>query len=401
MLKITIRFILLVNRLNAEGKAPIICRITYLKQRKQFSTGLYISPSRWNSKKQIARPPDKTNTYINSQLSLIINKMNQAFLLLQVQETSFTVDDIYTIYKGEKLSREYNVVEFFDLYLDRLNSLIGIEIKNATWLKFFYVKKNLIAFIRWKYGKNDLPLNKLSLHFLTEFDYFLKVKKSQKQITINKTLQRFRKPVKVAVAEGYLDKDPFLLHKSRRVKNVIVFLNNDELKALEDYQFSQPRLQLVQDWFIFSCYTGLAYNEISRLSKKHIVLGFDGQMWIIMKREKTQKEIAIPILPKADVLLKKYMNDSNGTIFQLISNQRYNSYLKELASVIGIEKRLTTHTARKTFASTVLLYNDVPMDIVSEILGHSSITITEQSYGKIVRKKVGDAILNLNKKLAP
>ena len=401
MIKINIRFILLINRLNAENKAPIICRITYLKRRKQFSTGLFINPTWWNSKQQVADPPDDNNDYLNSQMSLIINNLNQAFLMLTIGKQIFDVEDIFTLYKGDKLAKDYYVVEYFDIYLEKLKKLAGVEIKEVTWLKFHYVKINLQAFIKWKFKKGDLPLKKLNLHFLNEFDYYLKVVKAQKQITINKTIQRFRKPIKVAVAEGYLDKDPFLLFKSKRVRTEIIFLDSKELLSFEEYNFSQSRLRETKDWFIFSCYTGLAYNELKRLSKKHIVPGFDDQMWILMKREKTQKEIAVPILPKADKLIKKYSNESRDNIFQLISNQRYNSYLKEMSTLVGIDKRLTTHTARKTFASTVLLFNDVPMEIVSELLGHSSISITEESYGKIIRKKVSDAIFNLNEKLTP
>jgi integrase/recombinase XerD len=190
-----------------------------------------------------------------------------------------------------------------------------------------------------------------------------------------------------------------MLYRAKHVKKEIVFLSVEELKRLEEHEFSQPRLQQVKDWFIFSCYTGLAYNEISRLEKKHIVTGFDGELWIEMKREKTQKGISVPLLPKARMLIEKYRDDSSEKIFDICSNQRYNSYLKEIASILGIEKRLTTHTARKTFASTVLLYNDVPMEIVSELLGHSSISVTEDSYGKVIKKKVSEQVRVLNNNL--
>ena len=158
-------------------------------------------------------------------------------------------------------------------------------------------------------------------------------------------------------------------------------------------------LQQVKDWFVFSCYTGLAYNEIKNLKKQHIVKGFDGMLWIEMKRDKTQKNIAIPLLPKAQELIDKYADDNSDVVFEVLSNQKYNSYLKEIASILGLEKRLTTHTARKTFASTVLLYNDVPMEIVSKLLGHSNMTITQAHYGKIVQKKVGEEMQRISRKL--
>jgi len=280
-----------------------------------------------------------------------------------------------------------------------LEQVLLCEKKQATWNKFYYVKNNVKSFIKWRYRTNDYPLKKLTLQFLIDFEYYLKVEENQKQITINKSIQRLRKPIKVALSKGYLDRDPFMMYKTKSVKTEIVFLSVDELKSFENHQFSQPRLQQVKDWFVFSCYTGLAYNEIKNLKKQHIVKGFDGMFWIEMVREKTQKNISVPILPKAQELIDKYADGDSKFVFSVVSNQRYNSYLKEIASILGLEKRLTTHTARKTFASTVLLYNDVPMEIVSQLLGHSSITITEDSYGKVVQKKVSEQMRRLNGKL--
>ena len=150
-------------------------------------------------------------------------------------------------------------------------------------------------------------------------------------------------------------------------------------------------MQLVKDLFVFCCYTGLAYNELSRLEHKHIEKGFDGLLWISMKREKTSKDFSIPLLPQAESLINKYRSKTS-LVFPKISNQKYNSYLKEIAAIVGIEKKLTTHIARKTFASTVLLYNDVPMEVVSELLGHSSMKITQDSYGKVVQRSLSKEI---------
>nr|WP_315167541.1 tyrosine-type recombinase/integrase [uncultured Flavobacterium sp.] len=273
-----------------------------------------------------------------------------------------------------------------------------LEIKQSTYDKFVYVGKDLEAFIKYKYKKSDVSLLELNLQFLDDFDYFLKTMKNQKQVTINKEIQRLRTPIKRAISEGYLDRDPFILHKSKTVRKEIVFLAAEELKILENTLFKQKRLDVIRDLFIFCCYTGLAYNEMSNLEKQNIQIGFDNVNWIQMKREKTNRQISIPILPKAQNIIEKYLTESN-LIFPPISNQKFNSYLKEIAFITGIEKRLTHHIARKTFASTVLLYNEVPMEIVSELLGHSNMTITQESYGKIVQKKVSEAMVKLKSKI--
>ncbi|MCA0151731.1 site-specific integrase [Winogradskyella vincentii] len=380
-------------RLNKQNRSPIKCRLTFLGKRKTFSTGLFINPQYWNSKQQKANPPGPDNNYINTQISLISQKINEAFLFLQVSNNKYDVEDIYFQYKGENIKTHKTLLEVFDLHNRRMEKLIDIEYARSTYKKFKEAKKHTRNFINFQFGKNDVLLESIKSNFLQDFDFYLKSELGHKQITINKSIQRVRKVIKLALAEGYLQKDPFILFKPKRVSNVVIFLNSEELEALENYQFSQRRLSFIQDLFVFSCYTGLPYRELMNLKHNNIIKGFDDNLWIQMKREKTNKDLSIPLLPKAIKIINKY--DSEKSIFPKISNQKYNSYLKEIGAVIGIEKKLTTHTARKTFASTVLLYNDVPMEIVSELLGHSSMKITQDSYGKVVQKKISSEIEKL------
>jgi integrase/recombinase XerD len=248
--KLIIRYIISSSRINKEGKTSLGCRITYIKQRKQFSTGLFVNPQYWNSKKQKVLDNTEQSDYLNKQLSLIKTKINRAFLLLQVQEQSFDVGAIYRLFKGEKPVKDYNVIEYFERFLERLKTLIDVEIQLSTWYKFFYIKNSLKSFIKWQFKTNDIPLKRLTLQFLLDFDYYLKVEKKHSQITINKCIQRFRRPIKIAISEGYLDRDPFMLYKSKSIKTQVVFLSSDELKDLEEFKFSQYRLEQVKDWFI-------------------------------------------------------------------------------------------------------------------------------------------------------
>ena len=188
-------------------------------------------------------------------------------------------------------------------------------------------------------------------------------------------------------------------------KNVTILeqqLNDyDELDLLENYQFAQEKLGKVRDLYLFSVYTGLAYHEAFTLQRKHIIKGFDKELWINMKRGKTGKDFEVPLLPKAIEIIKKYgeLGNDDSYILPRMSNQKMNSYLKEIADIIGIKKRLTHHTARKTFATTILLYNDIPIEIVSSLLGHSSIAITQKHYAKVVNKKVSMCMEELKNKL--
>jgi integrase len=386
------------NRKNKKNQSPLFCRLTLNGNRKQLSTGINIESEHWDAKNQVILKSHKSAVLYNSQLDAIKSKVNSIYMILRLQENPFSIEDIHDKYLGKEIKKSEFVLSYYKKYLAKIKKLVGLEIKDNTYNKFVYVGNHLEAFLKWKFKKTDFPLEELSLQFLDDFDYYLKTEKKQEQITINKTIQRLRTPIKQAISEGYLDRDPFILHKSKTVRKTVIFLTTEELKTLEETVLQQKRLSTIQDLFIFCCYTGLAFNEMTNLEKQNIQIGFDDINWIQMKREKTQRQISIPILPKAQEIIEKYSTDSNR-IFPPISNQKFNSYLKEISAITGIEKRLTHHIARKTFASTVLLYNDVPMEIVSELLGHSNMVITQESYGKVVQKKVSEAMSNLKDKL--
>lgn len=170
-MKISIRFLLYISKTNKKGECPIRCRITYNKNRKDFATGLFIKPYLWNKNEQTAEPPNEENILINKQLGLIENKIRQAFLMLQIQENNFTVNDIYTMYKGEKLAKEYNVIEYFEKFLKQLKRLIGIDLKLATWKKYENAKNHCKGFIKWKFKAKDIALKDVKSNFLNAFEF--------------------------------------------------------------------------------------------------------------------------------------------------------------------------------------------------------------------------------------
>lgn len=399
---VRILFLIATNRTNLSGKCPIKCRITYIGERKEFATGLFIAPKQWDNKKQTARPPNPDNNYINVQLSLIKNELNQAFLFLQLQaRVEITVEHIYKQYTGDIQDEDKSLMDAFNYHNNRMRKLVGIEASINSWERYHNTHNHIKDFLWHKFSKKDIKLKHMTSSFITDLEYYLKTEKKFMPTTIYKSIQRFRRVIRVAVAMDYLMKDPFMLYKAKKPKKEILFLTPEELEKLEKYSFSQIRLANVKDMFIFCCYTGLAYQEMFSLEPKHIIKGFDGNKWIKMTRRKTGKEISVPLLPKALTILEKEAGDAQGvnTLLPIISNQKFNSYLKEIAEVVGIDKPLTHHVARKTFATTVLLYNDVPMEIVSELLGHSKMSITQEHYGKIVQKKVSEHMLKLQDKL--
>ena len=194
-----ILFVISATRKNKKGLVPLVCRITYLSKRKPFATGLFINPTNWNSTLQQAKPPNEENTFINTQLSLIKQKINQAFLFLQVQEVDFEVNAIYNQYAGVKTNVERGIIEVFDLHISKQEKLIGISTTKVSVAKFYQTKKHLMSFIKFQFKRNDYLLKELKMNFILDFEYYLKVEKRFKQHTVYKTIQRFRQMVKLAV----------------------------------------------------------------------------------------------------------------------------------------------------------------------------------------------------------
>ncbi len=389
--KIRVLFVIAHNRIKKNNKAPIYCRLTYNKSRKQFATGIFVEPKYWNNIKQKILPVTEVNTLLNNKLSLIYQKIDTAFLMLQILPNDFDVDDIYRKYKGEDFKEEISILGAYDLHNEKTRKLIGIDFNELSWSRYVESRSKVALFITKTYKRRDVRLKDLDLKFIKDLEYFFKTELKLKQATVYRSIQRVKKIIQFAIAENYLQKDPFHLYKNKKYKTVIVYLTDEELKRLEKHTFSQVRLQQVKDLFIFCCYTGLAYTEMSSLTTNNIEVGFDGNEWIEMIRKKTNRKISVPVLPKAKEILEKYDN-----VLPKISNQKFNSYLKEISVLLGIDKKLTHHIARKTFATTVLLYNNVPMEIVSELLGHSNMNITQAHYGKVVQKKISDEMIKLS-----
>jgi len=381
--KLSILFVLQAVKTNKKGLCPLRCRLTYLKTRKEFSTGIFINPKHWNSGLQKASPPSQENTLLNNKLSLIHQQIDRAFLMLQILPNDFDVDDIYRKYKGEDAKEEITLLGAYDLHNEKTKKLIGIDFNQLSWSRYIESRRKVALFISKHYKKKDVRLKDLDLKFIQDLEYFFKTELQLKQATVYRSIQRVKKIIQFAISENYLQRDPFHLYKNRKHTPVIVYLTDEELKKMEDYKFSQQRLQQVKDLFIFCCYTGLGYSEMSTLTTKNIEIGFDGKEWIQMIRKKTNRKISIPLLPKAKEILEKYNNE-----LPRISNQKFNAYLKEIGVVVGIQKKMSHHLARRTFATTVLLFNDVPMEIVSALLGHSTMSVTQDSYAKIVNKKI-------------
>lgn len=279
--------------------------------------------------------------------------------------------------------------------------LVGPEYSRGAYLKRLRTRKHLQSFLRSKMNLEDIYLNDVDLRFITQFEHYLKVKGIGGQNTITKYIASFKKIIRIAYANDWISKDPFYHWKAKWAPVDREALTETELHLLMNFDFENPRLEQVTDIFLFCCFTGLAYADVKKLSGEHLVFGMDGNCRIKTKRTKTDTKSIVPILPAAETILNKYnfkeKAKNNGTLLPVISNQKMNVYLKEIAKACEIKKNLTFHLSRHTFATTVTLTNGVPIELVSRMLGHRSLRTT-QIYAKVLERKLMEDMRKIKKK---
>lgn len=283
------------------------------------------------------------------------------------------------------------------------------ELTWSTLKHYFVTQRYLVKFLEKRFRKKDLLLREINYRFVLDFETFLRAHEPadhQKRMNNNgvmKHLIRLRKMTSLAIRLDWMANDPFKNFKFRHQKVEKEFLTKAELDKIQNKKFDIERLEIVKDVFVFCCYTGLAYVDVLNLTRDNIVEGLDGEDWIKTVRQKTNIPVNTPILPTAQKIMARYVNHQrlgfSEKIFPVFSNQKVNSYLKEIAELCGIRKSLSFHIARHTFATTVTLSNGVPIETVSKMLGHTKIATT-QIYARVLEKKVSDDMALLRKKLS-
>ncbi len=393
------------SRANAHGETPLYCRLTYKQRQKRFMIGCRVPLNIWEQSKQRAKGKSSRAEAVNQQIKLLVQKVYNAEATLLKLAEPFEVEDIILKVQGKEKSACRTLVQLYQYRYKQMKKLEGIDYQASTLRKFAQMEDAVKHFVQEVYNTEDIALSKINLAFLHNFETYLKTDKAMQMITVNKVVQKLKSVVNMAIDNGWITANPFPGHRFKHDRLNVIYLTVDELEQLECFEFAQPRLARVRDIFLFSVYTGLHYMDAMGLTYNNIVKGVDGKEWIRYLRQKTDKFIHIPLLHKARHLIEKFREEHDevvqlsSCIVPRISNQKINSYLKEVADVCNINKPLTHKVARKTFGS-ILLYYNVPMKVVSELMGHSSVLITERHYAQVELKKLGEAITGVESQLA-
>jgi site-specific recombinase XerD len=294
-----------------------------------------------------------------------------------------------------------NLIEVFKEHNKNITKLSGKDYSPSTIKKYETTLTFTQIFLKKKYNCDDINIKDINHTFLTNYEYFFKTERNCSHNTTMRYVKNLKKIIRIALSNGWISKDPFANYKIKIHKTDRGFLNDDELQAIINKTFTIERLEQVKDCFVFSCFTGLAHADLKRLTPQNIVTGSDNNLWIKINRKKTKSLCSIPILPTTSKLIEKYKNNphcnAKNLLLPVLSNQSMNAYLKEIADICGITKRLSSHLARHTFATTITLNNDVPIETVSKMLGHSSIKITK-IYARLLDSKVSKDMQHLHNK---
>ena len=389
---VSILFYIKRAKVNNLGVCPIYTRVTVNAKRFEFSTNKSINPDKWSSEGSKVKGTSEEARTINSHLDYLKNQILQAEKKLIKKDISVSSENLKNELFGLTETKRMLVPIFKD-HNNKIKELVGKEYAPGTLERYTTSLKHTIEFMQWKYNISDIDITKIDHAFITDYEFWLRSVRNCANNTAVKYLKNFNKIIKLCLANDWLDKNPFANYKSKVKEVERVYLTEDEIQSIIEKDFKTERLSLVRDIFLFSCFTGLAYIDVKNLTKSHISYGIDGEKWIFTHRQKTESASKIPILPVTQMIIDKYENhpqcNNEDKLLPILSNQKMNAYLKEIAAICEIEKELTFHIARHTFATTVTLTNGVPIESVSKMLGHKNLRTT-QHYAKVLDRKVSE-----------
>ena len=383
-----ILFFIRDSRVRKDGTTSIEVVLTVNGERCAFSTGKKVKSCNWDKNKQQVKGKDEEAQSLNNYLKAIKAKLYQKEAELLDRGFIITADLLRDAYfdKVESI-KERSLFEVFEEHNQEQEKLIGNGVSKATHWVSVYTIRLLREFVQQKYKREDLYLRELNLNFIQSFHSFLRIDKGMAQNSSTKHLKLLKKIINLSVANSYMAFNPFSTYKVEREPVDIDFLDEEELRKIINFDTPLPRLERAKDMFLFGCFTGLSYIDIKTLTPEHFEKDSAGRIWIKKRRVKTGVLSRIPLLPIAKLILDKYKGGEK--LLPIQDPADINKYLKDIAILCGINKRICFHTSRHTFASTVTLANNISLEVVSKMLGHTNTRMTAH-YAKLIDKCIGE-----------
>ena len=378
------------DKTNKKGEAPVFMRLTINGERADASIKRFIEPHAWNSAKGKANEKSRGGKDLNLYLDAISANILRIQRDLELDKKEVSAQIILNRYLGKEQSDRHTLMEVFRAHNEKCRALSGISLAPGTVIRYETTLRLTEEFLQKSYQKEDCYLDEVTNQFIEDFEFFLKTVRRCCHNTTSKYLMKFKKIVRIALAKGWMKKDPFAQIRFHLDPVEREFLEKQELKAMLNKAISIPRLAQVRDIFCFCCLTGLAFTDVQQLKEEHLVADIHGKIWIRKARQKTKNMCNIPLLDEAQKIIDRYREhpycQTHGVLLPVCSNQKMNSYLKELADICGIRKNLSTHVARHTFA-TLTLASGATIDNVAKMLGHANVNMTRR-YAKVLDSSI-------------
>lgn len=399
MKPINLNYLFWIRKSRAKNnKAPLYLRIIYKGKRKEINLNHNLDPSIWDSDshRAMGRSPEARAT--NQVIFKSIDRIEQILFEYESENKLLTLETFKTLFYGEEPEEE-NLLGFVDYHNAKMKNVLA----PGTLKNYRTTKKYFKSFINQKKKRENIYLREINYKFAIEFESFLRNKPNLNNNGIMKHMERFKKLMNFAHSLELIEKNPVEKFKLKFTKTEVAYLTKDELKKIEEKELTKDALSINRDMFVFSCYTGLAYADLRNLTQENIHKGIDGRNWIYFQRQKSKTNVRVPLLKKAQDIVNKYKDHPRAETMQRLlpvySNQKTNKYLKEVAVLAKIDKQISFHTARHTFATTVTLSNGISMETVSKLLGHNKLATT-QIYARVLDHKISDELSGLEEKLA-
>ncbi|MCD7938463.1 MAG: site-specific integrase [Tannerellaceae bacterium] len=407
----SVLFFLRTDQPKKNGEVAIRVRITIDSLTSTFNTNLFVQPADWNKKTAKAVVNRKRNntevvSRINRSLESLRVKIRQLYDRYCHEQGFALPEDIKNSILGTE-EKKKTVSFYCNEYITLKSKKVGISLGDKAFHRYEVTRDRFFEYIKLRYKKTDLYLKDLTPDMIDGFYMFFRQYYNIKHNTALKYMQRFESILTFTKNKGEVFSDPFVSFQYRYEKVDRDFLVLEEIETLMEKSFKTKRLAQVRDIFVFSCFTGLAYTDLESLSMQHIKTSFDGTLWIDKKRVKTGVDSKIKLMDIPRSILEKYIgkkiekedleNPSDKKVLPVITNQKMNEYLEEIATICGINKELTCHTARHTFA-TLCLTMGTPIESVSKMLGHTSISTT-QIYARVIDRKLSHDMSKLEQAL--
>lgn len=378
------------DKTNKKGEAPVFMRLTINGERADPSIKRFIEPHAWNSAKGKANEKCRGGKDLNLYLDAISANILRIQRDFELDKKEVSAQIILNRYLGKEQSDRHTLMEVFRAHNEKCRALSGISLAPGTVIRYETTLRLTEEFLQKSYQKEDCYLDEVTNQFIEDFEFFLKTVRRCCHNTTSKYLMNFKKIVRIALAKGWMKKDPFAQIRFHLDPVEREFLEKQELKAMLNKAISIPRLAQVRDIFCFCCLTGLAFTDVQQLKEEHLVADIHGKIWIRKARQKTKNMCNIPLLDEAQKILDRYREhpycQTHGVLLPVCSNQKMNSYLKELADICGIRKNLSTHCARHTFA-TLTQASGATIDNVAKMLSHANVNMTRR-YAKVLDSSI-------------